>query len=287
MSPAVCAAIAALALLAACAQPGTPVGDVAPGLGAPIAPGGAQDWDGFPVDQKPRPIIVTGGGLAEISGFNSGDGKLAFMTGRIELAAPLPETPATVTADLPDGRFAFPALRPDEAFALVRGQGEPANAPDASPAPIRITTITLGSAEFGTDRGRLRLPAWLFDGPDFIEPVAWPALAKEAFWRYGEPNDAVTIGPDQLSREGRRIRYAVPGQSNCPSQPVMRYRVEVTETAATVVLTTVGEVVSTPAPAAKDQPCLAIGVAAVPYDVDLSEPLGNRVVIAATDGARN
>ena len=52
----------------------------------------------------------------------------------------------------------------------------------------------------------------------------------------------------------------------------------------TVVLTTVGEVVSTPGPDAKGQPCLMVGVPKVPYDVDLTAPLGNRVVLAEEDG---
>ena len=290
MLPVVCAALAALALLGACAQPGTLVGDGQTGFGEPGGPGGnslteiAQEWDAFPVDRVPRPIVVVTGGLLEVAGFHSENGKLAFLTGQIELATPLPEASATVAVDLPEGRITFPVLRPDEAFASVRAQGSPANAPNSSPAPVRVTSVTLGSAEFSTDRGRLRLPAWLFDGPDIMEAVAWPAVGKEAFWRYGEPNNAATMPPSQLSRDGRRIRYAVPGQG-CPSQPVLRYRVEVTETATTVVLTTVGNIVSTPGPEAKDLTCAAIGVTPEPYDVDLAAPLGNRVVIARTDGA--
>ncbi|HTF08843.1 MAG TPA: hypothetical protein VK659_11800 [Asanoa sp.] len=284
--PVVCT-LAALALLGACARPGTVVADGQGGVGEPGGPGGieiAGEWDAFPVDRVPRPIVVVTGGLIEVLGFHSGDAKVAFLTGRIELATRLPEAPATVAVDLPEGRFTFPALPPDEAFASVRAQGSPANAPDSSPAPVRFTSVTLGSAEFSTDRGRLRLPAWLFGGPDIMEAIAWPAVGKEAFWRYGEPNNAATIPPSQLSQGGRRIRYAVPGRG-CPSLPVMRYRVEVTETATTVVLTTVGEIVSTPGPEAKDIACPAVGVKPVPYDVDLAAALGNRVVIARPDGA--
>ncbi len=288
--PVVCAALAAVALLGACAQPGTVASDGHAGFGEPGGPGGTslteigQRWEAFPVDRVPRPIVVVAGGLVEVAGFHSGDGKLAFLTGRIELATRLPEAPATVAVDLPEGRFTFPVLRPDEAFVSVRAQGSPANAPNSSPAPVRVTSVTLGSAEFSTDRGRLRLPAWLFGGPDIMEAVAWPAVGKEAFWRYGEPNDASTMPPSQLSRDGRRIRHSVPGKG-CPNDPVMRYRIEVTETATTVVLTTVGHVVSTPGPEAKDLACPAIGVTPEPYDVDLAAPLGNRVVITRTDGA--
>jgi hypothetical protein len=286
--PVVCTTLAALALLVACAQPGTVAGDGQAGFGEPSGRGGnsptevGQQWDAFPVDRVPRPIVVVTGGLLEVAGFRSGESKLAFLTGRIELATRLPEAPATVAVDLPEGRFTFPVLRPDEAFASVRAQGSPAIAPDSSPAPVRVTSVTLGSAAFSTDRGRLRLPAWLFGGPDLIEAVAWPAVGKEAFWRYGEPNNAVTLPPAQLSSDGQRIRSAVPGRG-CPSQPVLRYRVEVTETVTTVVLTTVGDVVSTPGPEAKDLACPAIGVPPEPYDVDLAAPLGNRVVIVGTD----
>jgi hypothetical protein len=237
------------------------------------------EWDAFPVDQVPRPIVVAAPGLIEVTGFRSGDAKMAFLSGRVELATRLPQAPASVAVDLPEGRFTFPALRPDEAFASVRAQGSPTNGDGSSPAPVRVTTVTLGFAEFSTDRGRLRLPAWLFGGPDLLAPVAWPAVGKEAFWRYGERNNAATVA---LSRDGRRISYSVPGQG-CPSLPVMRYRVEVTENATTVVLTTVGEVVSTPGPEEKDTACPAVLSKPVPYDVDLAAPLGNRVVISRPD----
>ncbi|GAA1890002.1 hypothetical protein GCM10009687_68310 [Asanoa iriomotensis] len=273
------AVFASLALLTACAQPSPLVGDGS--AFAPAAPGAVStDWAAFPVDQVPRPIIVASDGMVDLTGFHSGEGKLAFLGGAISLTAPLPEAPATVAVDLPEGRFTFPALPPDDAFASLRAQGSPGNVSGATPAPLRVTSVTLGAAEFNTDRGRVRLPAWLFGGPDIMGTIAWPAVGKEAFWRYGEPNDAATVAPAQLSQEGRRIRWSVPGQDNCPSSPVMRYRVEVTETPTTVLLTTIGEVVSTPGPEDKDRACLAIGIAPEPYDVDLTTPLGNRVVLA-------
>jgi hypothetical protein len=273
-------AFAALALLGACARPAPLVAD---GQAGPAGVESAGEWDGFPVDRVPRPIVAVTGGLIEVTGFHRGAAKIAFETGRIELATPLPQAPPTVAVDLPEGRFTFPPLPPDEAFAAVRAQGSPANAPGESPAPVRFTSVTLGSAEFSTDRGRLRLPAWLFGGPDLIAPVAWPAVGKEAFWRYGEPNDATPMPPSQLAQDGRRIRWSVPGR-DCPSVPVMRYRVEVTETATTVALTTVGEIVSTPSPEEKKIACPAVLPKPVPYDVDLAAPLGNRVVLGLPNG---
>jgi hypothetical protein len=264
----------ALALLGACAPPGT---HVAVGFGAVESAG---EWDAFPVDRVPRPIIVSGGmvgwaaSAGPDTGFRTDGAKLAALAGRIELATTPPEAPATVEAYLFDGRFTLPALRPDEAFAFLRGQGTP----DASLAPVRFTTVTLGSAAFNTDRGPLRLPAWLFGGPDVIGTVAWPAVGKEAFWRYGEPNNASTVPPNHISRDGRRIRTAVPGPG-CTSDPVRRYRVKVIETATTVMLTTVGKILSTPGPEAQDQRCTAMAFPWEPYDVDLAAPLGNRVVI--------
>lgn len=272
-------ALAALALAGACAGPGEGVSARVEATGEP-----GDAWDAFPVDQVPRPIVVTGE-MVEVTGFRSGEAKLAFQTGRLELRTPVLQTPTTVTVDLPEGQFTFPALAPEEAFAYVRAQGSPANAPDADPAPIEITRVTLGVAEFSTDRGPLPMPAWLFGGGDIAGVIAWPAVGKEAFWRYGEPNDAATIRPSQLSRDGRRIRYTVPGHADCPSQPVMRYRVDVTETVTTVVLTTVRESASTPRTLDKDRPCEAVGAKPVPYDVDLANPLGNRVVITHPEGA--
>ncbi|WP_203708342.1 hypothetical protein [Asanoa iriomotensis] len=221
----------------------------------------------------------------QATGFRTADGKLALMTGRIELAAPLPETPATVAVEPPGGPFTFPALRADEAFAYLRAHGSPANAPGARPAPVRVTSITLGSAIFSTDRGPLRLPAWLFGAPDLTGELAWPAVDKTAFWRYGEPNDVATISPAQLSRDGRQIRWAVPGNGTCPSNPVRRYWVEVVETRTTVAVTTVSEIVSTPGPEDREQPCVLMAQPAEPYDVELAAPLGNRIVIGHIDDA--
>ena len=167
-------------------------------------------------------------------------------------------------------------LPPAEAFDLLRAaSGRPDHAPDANPPAIRITTVTLGTSEFSTDLGRQILPAWLFSGPGFLEPVAWPALGREAFWRYGEPNSAGIFDRSAVSADGRRLLYSVPGSSGCGA--TYRFTVEVTETRTAVMLTTHTELVSARDPT---EACIDIGVPPVPYPVELAEPLGNRVIVA-------
>ena len=91
-----------------------------------------QPWSKYPVDQVPRPVVllndrVLGGGFA------SGAAKIAYLSGAFDVAV---DIPAAVIESLPRQRSGFDG------------------------APIAITAAILDAADFETDRGRQRLPAW-------------------------------------------------------------------------------------------------------------------------------
>ena len=71
-------------------------------------------WDVFPVDQQPRPLVLVGQRAFVEHGFATGEAKIAYLSGQIESAIPVPErglralprAPNTV----PSGRPAAPPL---------------------------------------------------------------------------------------------------------------------------------------------------------------------------------
>ncbi len=101
----------------------------------------------FPVDQDPRPLVLTDSRTRIEQGFTTGDAKMAFLEGRFESHVELP--PAVLDA-------------------LVR-HGRPQ--PHRTAAPLIITGAELLETEFWTDRERRRLPAWRLTAPDTLGPI--------------------------------------------------------------------------------------------------------------------
>jgi hypothetical protein len=253
------------------------------GPGPPPAPratpgAGPELWASFPVDRKPRPIVLLSPPPA-MAGFTTGAAKLAALNGNLELSARLPPAPATVTAQLPDGPADFPALAAERAFAdlstALRASAPPPDPTDALP----VTRVELGTAEFQTDRGPLGLPAWLFHPVDALGPIAWPALPPDAFWAYtpqpgGDP-------PARLAADGT-LTVPVPAPpSPCPGAQVFEVDATVTETASTV--TVVPRSVPTSIAPGPSQPSCGqrLVLQFVERQVRLAAPLGNRVLIGS------
>lgn len=46
-------------------------------------------WATFPVDQRPRPLVLTGNPV-QVQGFKTSDGKIAFLTGHVRSDVALP-----------------------------------------------------------------------------------------------------------------------------------------------------------------------------------------------------
>jgi hypothetical protein len=91
-----------------------------------------QLWSEFPADRVPRPVVLLGS-RASNSGFATGAAKAAFLSGAIDVAV---DVPVGVIEALPRRRSQFPG------------------------SSITVTAATADAADFQTDRGTQRLPAW-------------------------------------------------------------------------------------------------------------------------------
>lgn len=145
----------------------------------------ADLWAGFPVEAKPRPLVLTGPTL-DGAGFSSNEAKVAFMEGRIEIASAIP----------PDAVTSFRAAGP----TMAPGGG----------SSVRLHDAGLAAHTFRTDRGPRVLPAWrlLFDaalGPMYalaehdIDAVWSPPGKPAKEFRSG------TGGEATLEKAGRMV----------------------------------------------------------------------------------
>jgi hypothetical protein len=62
-------------------------------------------WASFPVNQEPRPLLVIGPDLMVEGGFSTGEAKVAFMEGRYELLASVPQSVRAALARRPKGPY--------------------------------------------------------------------------------------------------------------------------------------------------------------------------------------
>jgi hypothetical protein len=134
-------------------------------------------WSRFPASAKPRPLVPVGEGtvLDPATGFTTGEAKIAYIDGDFKLDTTLPTRP-----DRADG---YRLLTARGGFRLLRSStGDiPAPAPDG-PA-LKVTIVRLGSGTFETDRGKAKLPAWLFYFAGVKDPAVVLAIAPpEVFY---------------------------------------------------------------------------------------------------------
>lgn len=215
-------------------------------------------WESFPISQQPRPLVMSGPLTRFERGFRSGEAKLAFHYGDIELAVPLP-------AGLLD------VLR--------------ANAPNQVPGqkrwsrPLLITQASPASAEFATDRGRRKFPAWRLGGPE-VDGAFWaldPAIAATR-WQPPEPAPPKPFDGEPhrgasavIERDERTLHFTFGGG---PPAFFEYPSAEVIETAQGVVVLPVERYVGPPGP----------GVLALPgfcrtVTVSLARSLRERVIV--------
>lgn len=118
---------------------------------------GVRAWSGFPADRKPRPLVLLFPAVRS-GGFPDGQKKIAFLRGAIEAAPGFPNP-------------------------LLQALRSPRTRTDFAGPPLIVTTATLASTGYCTDRGRLQLPAWEVRANDVPEPI-WvldPSVSEQAW----------------------------------------------------------------------------------------------------------
>lgn len=245
-------------LLAGCGVNSSEAGRLPPTGSAPARP------VDFPVDRRPRPIVLLGGQFAVERGFASDEEKLSAMSGSYELVGPPPPTPDPAPVALPDGTVTLPVLGAAEAVAAM---SKPSDRP-----PVRLVGVEFGTRWFRTDRGSLELPAWRFT-TESGSTLARQALDPSAFWPASPSPFGARAGADGLELE---VTMPAPPRQ-CPGHPPVTAEAVVTEWATSVAVGTritgeVGDCAQT------------ADLRLQTYRVALSAPLGARLLVDEQGG---
>jgi hypothetical protein len=152
-----------------------------------------------------------------VNGFQFDGGKIAFMCNKFVVQGGLPKNlPAQVVARWSDGTTStYPGIGAFEALAAMSKPNPLASSECASVNPLVITGATVGSADYGTDRGKASMTSWLFTAAGALGPIAYPALAPSAFWN-GRLTEGAGVGPATVSADGMTITYRLWGAPDTP-----------------------------------------------------------------------
>jgi hypothetical protein len=170
------------------------------------------DWADFPAGGGPRPLVLLDGPVRVDRGFATGDAKLAFLLGVVEAEAGVAE----------------------EAVQTLR---RPASGKGPRPrGPLRVSAAERSEADFATDRGSQRLPAWKLEAVDALGPI-WVLTGVEQArcWLPSKGAGQEGTGPHLLrsgsiGAESHELVVEFIGGS----ERLFRYDVEVLETPTAV-----------------------------------------------------
>ena len=255
-----------------------------PGTAYPSPPTGAlAAWQTFPANQVPRPIILFFDLHPSGYGFASGDAKIAGVCNRFALASPLPaQVPGQAVATWTNGTTAtYPAISASDAFQAMTHPVTAVPSPEcASVAPLVITGTRFGTAQIKTDRGTATMSAWLFTATGANGELAWPALARSAFWDDWTSRRSWDQGA-AVSGDARVMTFTFTGAPDNPGPCGADYTAAVAESNSAVAVAVLA--ISHSAP---DAPIACTAIAAVrSVSVVLAGPLGGRVVVNASGDA--
>jgi hypothetical protein len=253
-----------LVLAVAIAVPLAGCGSIGFGSGDGDARKILADWRSFPVDDNPRPLVLTGPFILDPREL-PGDYKETYQNGRVDLATPVPASPPTA-----GGYPVISAQAALDRFRQVYQVYDVENIEGDSPAPrLRIVAAVLGRASFETDRGPKALPAWRFSF-DRVEAPAWVlAVDRKYLWRSTATEPELHAG---VSSDGRSVTYHFTGSLVAC---VPDYAGDAVES-RTAVVVRIREVTVD----SSDGGCPAIGVRRT-VTVRLADPLGARVLLTS------
>src|SRR3984893_18210837 len=145
------------------------------------------DWQDFPANQVPRPIVLFHNFLA-LPAHMTEESRLSAGCGKFGLAWDVPTevVPNQASVTWSDGTSATYAARSaGDVFAEMTNR-PPSNVGGCAYAsPAVATAVRYGTAPFATDRGVAQMSAWLFTVTGMTEEWAYPAISRSAFWRGG------------------------------------------------------------------------------------------------------
>jgi hypothetical protein len=190
--------------------------------------------------------------------------------GHIRLEHPFPKTP--------DGYAGMPVIAAKAALARL---GTTVGRGTKTDHVVSVTGAKLGMATFETDRGRRRLPAWLFSVSHIRAPTAVLAVAPPSRYPVAEGYESGSDADVSADGAALTLRFAggPPGSDFCDSE----YTLNAFESAQTVVLKlVVHSSTKTPTPTkGVTFGCTSIGFLRE-ATTHLTSPLGNRVVLSAS-----
>jgi hypothetical protein len=229
-------------------------------------------WKSFPVDASPRPLIVFEPVNAPDGGFPDNDTKLAWESGQFAVSTALPTSPSTSGG--------YPLVNGQVAIGRIAGEATPG--PTAT-KPLDVTAVTLGSAQFPTDRGMRQLPAWIVTFAGIANPAQVLAVSQPAVFQPPAPVAGGGAGSATLVGD-RTLQIQVFGKAAGDGPCQANYEVHVYESEQAVAVVT--HEIPKPPSATTTAPvvCADVGYTQI-LTTTIARPLGNRVVINGTTRA--
>jgi len=240
-------------------------------------------WQSFPANQVPRPIVMFWNSFVPAGGFAGDNEKIAGMCGKFVLASPLPvQVPSQAVATWTNGTTAaYSAISASEAFAEMTHVATRMPGPECvSVSALPITAARFGAAQLKTDRGTVTLSSWLFTATGVVGEMAYPALARTAYWDLGTNKRSWDQGA-AVSGDARVMTFTFTGAPDNPGPCGADYTGAVAESPSAVAIAVLAIPHSAP-----DAPIACTAIAAKrSVTVVLTAPLGGRVVVNASGDA--
>jgi hypothetical protein len=266
------AAVCAIALIAlsagASAESSSPRASTGPVSAALAA------WSHFPAEASSRPLVLIDGDNvnAPVLGFPSDGTKLAYDDGTFTAPSRFPAGPQSAAR--------FQLVSSQSAFNAMKEAATPG--PPAA-APLVVTSVTLGTGAFATDRGRRTLPAWLFAFQSVENPAQVLAVSPRRIFsppqrivvQASKSENFPTVGSATLAPNHRTLTvgFAGPPEGTGPCEATYSLNVGVSRTAVAAVVHVVTYYRG-------DAGCL-LQASFNQLTTTLAAPLGNRVVVDA------
>jgi hypothetical protein len=211
----------------------------------------------------PRPVVVLGEVVvAPRNGFETGDQKQAFLTGRFRAPSPLP-THGTPRVDATDLNSALDLLRSPQVTCCI-----PSPAP-----PLTVRAATLTTATFTTDRGPRTLPAWAIRLAGITDPAF--VLAAPPANTVVVPAGAGAGSQASIAADQRHLTVSFVGAPAGTGLCEANYTGTATETQSTVTV----QITEHPGKTTANVGCAMVGYRRQ-ITLVLHEPLGPRLVLA-------